>query len=78
MTKTFDIITTVEIEIIDDNIDELLKSYQDTIRTGGTVDDMMRHAAWNEARWEGHFCEGVGENGVDYTATIIDTGIEEI
>ena len=76
MTKTFDVITTVEVTIEDANLDTMLKDYRERINGTGTVNDMLEHIAWNEARWEGQFCEGCGENDKDFIATIIDSNVE--
>lgn len=78
MTKTFDVITTVEVTIEDANLDTMLKDYRECINGTGTVNDMLEHIAWNEARWEGHFCEGCGDNGKDFEASIIGSEIEEV
>ena len=78
MTKTFDVITTVEVTIEDANLDTMLKDYQECIIENGTVNDMLEHIAWNEARREGQFCEGCGDNGKDFKAEISGSEIEAV
>jgi len=77
MTKTYDVITTVEVTIKDEDIPTMLKDYRGCINDSGSLDDMMKHIAWNEARWEGQFCEGCGDNGKDFMAEITGSEVEE-
>ena len=80
MIKRFNVTTIVEVTIDDNKIDSMLKDYQECISgKRGTLTDMFEHIAWNEAHWEGCFCEGCGNNGKDFVAEIIGRSeIEEI
>jgi hypothetical protein len=79
MIKSFDVVVSVEVIILDDKLDSMLKDYQNTISgKSGTINDMFAHIAWNEARWEGQFCEGCGDNGKDFVAVISGSEVEEV
>ncbi len=72
MHKRFTVEIRVSVDIPDDKLDEILKDYRESISSNATIDDVFKQVAWNEAR-HGDFCEGVGENGVDFTAAVLDT-----
>lgn len=69
MKKSFTVEVYVDVEIPDDKIDEIVKDYRSCISENASIQDVMEQIAWNEVRYGG-FCEGVGENGEDFTATV--------
>jgi hypothetical protein len=75
MKKSFVVTTFVDVEIEDGKIPEVLEGFRECINDEATVMDVFAHVAYNEAKWEGKFCEGIGENGREYVArvTCIDT-----
>ncbi len=77
MTKVFSVDFTVEVEIDDDKIDEILKDFRSSISSNATVYDIFSQIAWNEVKFGG-FCEGIGEEGVDFNAKVLGCDTEEI
>lgn len=69
MKKSFTVEVYVDVEIPDDKIEKTVKDYRECISENADIDDVLAQVAWNEARYGG-FCEGVGENGEDFTATV--------
>lgn len=68
VTVTFDI----EVEIEDSKLEETLKGFREIIAENADIEDVMYQIAWNEVKF-GDFCEGVGENGIDFTAKVVYT-----
>lgn len=77
MKKTMIATFEVEVEIEDEKVEGALKDYQNIVSgEDGTIEDLFSHIAWNEVR-HGGFCEGVGDNGIDFTAKIEYSEVEE-
>jgi len=71
--KNFIVEVYVEIEIEDSKLEQALKDYRECVKSNATINDVFLQVAYNEANGGG-FCEGVGENGKQFAATI--TGME--
>lgn len=69
MKKDMIVEVWVDVEIEDSKIEQALKDYRECIKTNATIDDVFSQIAYNEVNGGG-FCEGVGENGKEFTAEI--------
>jgi hypothetical protein len=76
MKKSFTVEIYVDVEIPDNKISEVVKDFRESIDSTATITEVMEHIAWNEATGGG-FCEGVGENGKDFTAFVTGNDVEE-
>lgn len=72
MKKTIIVECEVEVEMDDKKIGINLMDYQNIVDSTADIEDMFEQVAWNEVR-HGGFCEGVGENGTNFTAKIVRT-----
>jgi len=70
---------TIDVEILDSQEDETLKDFRSSMSSTADIFDVMKHIAWSTCM-HGDFCEGVGDNGKEFFAEILDNDseIEEI
>jgi hypothetical protein len=80
MTKIVEIIKEVVVTIEDDQLDKMLKDYQESIYEDATIEDVFKQIGWSIGTSCSSFVEGCGEDRKDFiieSNETIDVTIED-